>query len=384
MVTKLKRKSGHRTGRGDSRTAGRGRAVPGLAIRPPSNHAVPLLIVALLTFQPTPAASQDRVKVVTTLTTYASLAREVGGDLVEVEAIARGDVDPHFVNPRPSFAAKIQRADLFVSTGLDLELWVPALLDRANNQRVVDGADGFVAAYAGVELRDVPASVSRTGGDVHVFGNPHVHTDPINTIIVAGNIAAGLRRVDPSNSSAYDANLQSFRDRIITRLYGERLVELLGAETLFDLGRSNSFWDFAAAQTYQGRPLTEYVGGWLGAAAPFRGRDIVCYHKNWAYFESRFQVRCAMYVEPLPGIPASPGHVREVIDFIRQNDIAAIFTANHFSRTQVERVASRTATSAVIVPLHERGVEGVNTYFALVDMWVNMLASAFDAGTIHP
>jgi len=325
------------------------------------------------------AAAQDPVRVVATLPTYAAIAREIAGPRADVRAIARGDEDPHFVNARPSFAAMLQRADLFITTGLDLELWVPALLDRARNRRVVEGAPGHVVAYSGITLLDVPQSVSRTGGDIHVFGNPHIHTDPINAIQIAGNIAAGLKRVDPSGGPQYDANLASFRDRILHRLFGDRLVEVLGAEALLGLARQGTFWEFARSQTYEDRPLAEYVGGWLAEASPFHGRRMVCYHKNWAYFSARFQVECAMYIEPKPGIPPSPGHVAEVIEFIRTQRIPVLFAANYFSRTQIERVASRTGAAAVIVPEHVHGEAGVDDYFTLVDTWVSRLADAYRA-----
>jgi zinc/manganese transport system substrate-binding protein len=325
-----------------------------------------------------PAVAQDQIRIVTTLPTYAAIAREITGDLAEINAIARGDEDSHFVNPRPSFAAMIQRADVFVTTGLDLELWVPGLLDRANNPKVMEGGPGNVVAYSGVKLLQVPQNVSRTGGDVHIFGNPHIHTDPINTILIARNILATLTKVDPSHAATYEANTSDFEDRIIHRLFGDELVELLGAETLFDLARNDQFWDFVEQQQYQGKPLADYVGGWLGAAAPFRNQRMVCYHKNWAYFSHRFQVECAMYVEPKPGIPPSPGHVREVIEFIRSENIPALFAANYFSRTQVERVASRTGAAAVMVPEHVDGEEDVQDYFTLVDTWVNRLGAAFE------
>jgi ABC-type Zn uptake system ZnuABC Zn-binding protein ZnuA len=326
---------------------------------------------------PLAAHAQDRIRVVATLPTYASIALEITGGLAQIDAIARGDEDAHFVNPRPSFAALIQRADLFITTGLDLELWVPVLLDRANNRRVVEGAPGHVVAYAGVKLLDVPQDVSRSGGDVHIYGNPHLHSDPINAIIIARNILAGLERVDQRNAATYRANEARFEDRVVRRLFGDRIVEMLGAETLIDLARTEDFWAFAEANTYEGRPVTAYLGGWLAKALPLRGHPVVCYHKNWAYFSARFGVPCAMFVEPKAGIPPTPGHVRDVIDFIRRERIPALLAANYFSRSQVQQVAVRAGVTAVYVPEHVHGAEGVDDYFTLVDTWVDGLVSAF-------
>ncbi len=324
-----------------------------------------------------PAIAQQKLKVVTTLPTYAAIAREVTGDLAEVDAIARGDEDPHFVNPRPSFAARVGEADLFVATGLDLELWVPAILDRARNRRVVEGAPGHVVAYSGIKLLEVPENVSRAGGDVHVFGNPHIHTDPINAIIIARNILGKLRQVDPANAARYERNTRAFEDRVMRRLFGDQLVDMLGSDAIFQLARNYQFWDFAGNQSFEGRPLTDYVGGWLAEGTPFRDRRIACYHKNWAYFSARFRVECAIFVEPKPGIPPSPGHLRDVVDLMRDESIPVIFAANYYSRSQVDRVAERTGARAVIVPEHVAGAQGVDDYFQLVDAWVSALAESF-------
>jgi ABC-type Zn uptake system ZnuABC Zn-binding protein ZnuA len=335
------------------------------------------MLLAMATAEPRTTQAQQRLNVVTTLPTYAAIAREVTGELAEVRAIARGDEDPHFVNPRPSFAAAVGKADLFVVTGLDLELWVPAIIDRARNPRVVEGAPGNVAAYSGITLLQIPQDVSRVGGDVHVFGNPHIHTDPINGILIARNILAGLKRVDPANAAAYEANYRDFEDRVLRRTFGDEFVELLGGETILSLARNYELWNFASSQEFQGRPLTEYMGGWIAQAAPFRDRRMACYHRNWAYFSARFQIECALYIEPKPGIPPSPGHLNNVMTMMSEEHIPVLFAANYYSHSQIERVASRTDARAVIVPEHVDGAEGVDDYFDLIDTWVTGLADSF-------
>jgi zinc/manganese transport system substrate-binding protein len=355
-------------------------AMDGMAIRKGSGHLLPIGAIALsasLLLGTEVAHAQDKPQVVTTLPTYAAIARELTGELADVSAIARGDEDPHFVNPRPSYAAMVGKADIFVVTGLDLELWVPAIIDRARNPKVVEGGSGHVVAYAGVELLEVPENVSRAGGDVHVFGSPHIHTDPVNTIIIARNILAVLKRADPGNAEAYEANGLDFEDRVMRRLFGEQLVDMLGSDAIFRLARSHEFWDFARNQAFQGKPLTDYLGGWLAQASPFRDRRMACYHKNWAYFSARFRIECAIYIEPKPGIPATPGHLAEVITFMQEANVEVLFAANYFSHSQVERAASRTGAKAVIVPEHVAGAEGVDTYFDLIDHWVSALSDAF-------
>jgi ABC-type Zn uptake system ZnuABC Zn-binding protein ZnuA len=137
-------------------------------------------------------ASSGKIRVVATLPAYAWAAEEIGGDDVEVHSIARGNQDAHFVRPRPSYTVLLRKADLFISTGLDLELWVPTLLDAAGNRRILEGQPGYVAAWPGIDLLEIPTTLSRSEGDVHIYGNPHIHTGPLNMVAVARNVLAGL------------------------------------------------------------------------------------------------------------------------------------------------------------------------------------------------
>ena len=151
-----------------------------------------LVVVSWLAASPMLAA----VRVVTTLPAYAAIAQFVGGDRVEAQAISRGDEDSHFVKPKPSFALMLKEADLFVTTGLDLELWAPTLVDKSGNRSIRDGQPGFVSASQGVPMLEVPDSASREAGDVHLYGNPHIHSSPLNAKI----IAALLERLQPGES----------------------------------------------------------------------------------------------------------------------------------------------------------------------------------------
>ena len=157
--------------------------------------ALLVALPVLVTPPPGRAPVADKVKVVTSLTTYGAIAREIVGDRGIVNSIATGDENPHYVQPKPSFVPLLGQADVFVTTGLDLELWVPALLDKANNPKVTEGGPGYVAAYAGIDLLDVPTSYSRAQGDIHVYGNPHIWTSPLNAVQIARNILTGLKRV---------------------------------------------------------------------------------------------------------------------------------------------------------------------------------------------
>jgi zinc/manganese transport system substrate-binding protein len=326
---------------------------------------------------PPPRFPASPPKVVTSLTTYGAIAREIVGDKGTVTSIAQGDEDPHFVQPKPSFVAILRNADLFVTTGMDLELWVPALLDRAGNRRILEGGPGYVAAHGGIDLLEVPTSLSRSEGDIHVDGNPHIHTDPVNGIIIARNILAGLQRVSPENAAVYAGREKDFEKRVLEATMGPALVGILTPETAFDLLKSNKLFDFLAQQKYQGKPLSGQLAGWLKQGEAFRGKQMACYHKEWAYFSRRYDVECVTYIEAKPGIPPTPGHVQEVIQLMRQRKIPVLFASNYFDRKQIQQVAERTGARAVVVPENTQGAPGVNTYFDLMNTWVSNLALGF-------
>ncbi len=338
------------------------------------------ILAALLGGSPAPPPRSPAVapiKLVTSLTTYGAIAREIIGERGTVTSIAQGDEDPHFVQPKPSFVAILRNADLFVTTGMDLELWVPALLDRAGNRKIMDGGPGYVAAFRGIDLMEVPTSLSRAQGDIHVDGNPHIHTDPVNGIIIARNILAGLQRVSPENGSYYAGREQDFEKRVLEATIGAPLVGILTPATAFDLLKSNKLLDFLAQQKYQGKPLTAQLAGWLKQSEVFRGKQMACYHKEWAYFSRRYDIECVTYIEAKPGIPPTPGHVQQVIQLMRDRKIPVLFASNYFDRKQIQQVAERTGAKAVIVPENTQGAPGVNTYFDLMNTWVSNLAIGF-------
>ncbi len=321
-------------------------------------------------------AAQDPVRVVTTLPVYADLVEKIGGAQVEVSAIAQPNEDAHFVRPKPSFALSIRRADMFVTTGLDLELWAPTVLARAGNADVTEGGRGFVTAYTGIELLDIPVAADRSGGDVHIFGNPHLTTDPLRALQVARNITVGLTRVAPDRTGLWSAGLIRLERDIHRRLFGARLVELLGGEVLEQLALQGALHAFLEVEEYEGRPLISELGGWLGVAEAFRGRDIICYHKNWTYLEDRFGVRCAEFVEAKPGIPPTPGHVASLLQKMASERIGVILAASHYDERKVETVAERGGARSVVVSMNPGGRMGAADYFALVDTWIDGLAAA--------
>jgi ABC-type Zn uptake system ZnuABC Zn-binding protein ZnuA len=326
-------------------------------------------------------SASEPLQIVTTIPDYAWAAREIAGDLAAVEPISRGDQDAHFVRPKPSFQLHLRDADLFVTTGLDLELWVPTLLDAAGNRQVLEGASGYVAAWPGIELLEKPATLSRSEGDVHIYGNPHIHTDPLNMVMIARNVLAGLEKVDPANAALYRQRETALEDRLHRRLFGDELVDLLGGDTLARLARSGKLWSFLEGKEYprgSGHALAERIGGWLGQAAPIRGRKLIGYHKNWIYFATRFDLDMVGYVEPKPGIPPTPRHVKEIIELIRDRGIRVILSANYFDPAKPQAIADRTGARVVLVPLYSDGEVGIDGYEQLIDAWIGRLVEAFE------
>ena len=334
-------------------------------------------IMALaLVFSATNLYAKTNLDVVTTLPDYASFAEVIGGDRISVKSIVRGDQDAHFIRPKPSFATALRKADVFVATGLDLELWAQTVIDNSGNGKIRSGQVGYVSAATGMNLLEKPKTMSRAEGGVHVYGNPHVTCSPIQMKVAARNIATGLIKNDPEGKEIYLQNLKELHNRIDECLFGKKLVEMLGGDTLCSLAEQDKLISFLQEQKFEDKPLIEYLDGWMGKMLPLRGTPIVTYHKNWIYFVKLFGLEEAGTVEPKPGIPPSPKHVTGLIDLMKEREIGIILAANYFDEQKIRTVATRTNAEAVIVPLYVGGVDGTEDYFKLVDFWVDGLLEA--------
>ena len=335
------------------------------------------IAIALTLIFPTIKVFGDvQLNVVTTLPNYGFLAREIGGDRVSVKSIVRGDQDAHFIRPKPSFATALRKADIFIATGLDLELWAQTVIDNSGNGRIRSGQSGYVSASAGMNLLEKPKTISRAEGGVHIYGNPHVTNSPINMKIAAHNIATGLIKNDPQGKEVYLQNLKKLHNEIDERLFGKKLVEMLGGDTLCTLAEQDKLIPFLREQTFEGKPLIEHLDGWIGKMLPLRDIPIVTYHKNWIYFVKLFGLEEVGTVEPKPGIPPSPKHVTSLINLMKERNIGIILAANYFDEQKIKTVATRTDAEAVIVPLYVGGENGTEDYFKLVDFWVDGLLKA--------
>ena len=320
-----------------------------------------------------------KIYVVSTLTDYAAIAREIGGDKVKVDAIAEGDEDAHFVRPKPSFAQKLSKADLFLTTGLDLELWGPSVIDKSQNQNIREGQVGYVAVSDGLKFLEIPSVLDRSQGGVHVYGNPHIHTSPLNAKTIATNIAIGLKKVDPDNGDYYAKQLKKFKQSMNTKMYGKDLIEILGAKTLDRLAVSGNLISFLENKELGGVKLIDKLGGWMKEMLPLRGKKLVTYHRNWIYFTQLFGFDVVGEVEPMPSIPPSPKDVERLIETMGKLNVKVVLAANYYDENKVKKICSSVDAKPIIVPISVKGVPTVKTYSQLIDHWVKKLKAGYGA-----
>jgi len=332
------------------------------------------LLFCLISITATVLAN-DKIKVVSTFSDFASIVKCIGGDLVDVEYLSYGDQDPHFVPPKPSLALKLKNADILISTGFDLEMWLAPLQDKARNKKIMDGAIGFVTASPGIEVLQKPTTLSRSEGDIHVMGNPHFHTSPLNWVPISENILIGLKKVDSKNSDVYEANQKAFVDRVYRSLFGDALVDLFTGEQLASLLRAGALFSFLDNE-YQGDKLLNQLGGWLKKAMPFRDMEIIAYHKNWAYFARDFGLTVLGYIEAKPGIPPTPKHVESTIQLIKDKELDMMLVASYFEKRKPNTISQKTGIKALFLPLSVGAVPEVTDNFKLMDYWIDEILQA--------
>ena len=316
--------------------------------------------------------SKTGLNIVCSFSDYASIAEELVGDKGNVDYIAHGEQDPHFVPPKPSYAMNLHYADLWITTGMDLEMWSTTILDKARNKKIMDGETGFVSVSDGVHVLQKVEKADRTEGDVHLMGNPHINTGPLNWKIIATNITTGLMKLDPSNAAYYQVNLEAFNDRVDRALFGDELVDILGGETLSKLLENKTLFIFLENE-YQGEKLYDKLGGWLDKAESLRGKKIVAYHKNWAYFVETFGLEIVGYIEPKPGIPPSAKHVERIIQTIKDQNISLMLVASYFEKNSPKMIEDKTGIKAVYLPLFVEGIPEVTDNFQLMDYWIDQI-----------
>lgn len=281
----------------------------------------------------TGADGATKVRVVTTTTDLKALTETVGGNVVEVDALARGTQNAHDLEVRPSLMVKVRRAEVLVMNGLDLDQWVELVVQGAKNPLVLAGAPGRVDASAGIQVLEVPRTrVDRSMGDVHPYGNPHYTLDPGLVPAVTANIVEGLARVAPEHRARFERNRHEF------------------------LGR-----------------LAQAMAGWSSTLAPFKGSKVVVDHNMWIYFLTRFGLNQVGTIEERPGIPATPVHLNRLIQLMKGEKVKAVLTAPWGDRKLAERVAQEAGARTVLVASAVGAVKGTETYLGTIDYNVKAL-----------
>ncbi len=302
-----------------------------------------LIAAAALAFagiSPAPAQAAAKLYVVTATTDLADLAKQVGGDRIEVESIAKGYQDPHFVEAKPSFLLKLKHADLLIVVGLQLEIgWLPPLITQSGNPRIQPAASGYLDASQFAEILEIPkGQVTRAEGDVHPLGNPHYWLDPDNGLRIAKGIEQKLAEMRPDDASYFAQRYLAFSQR-----------------------------------------LQQEAKKWDEQMKPYHGRKIVTYHRSWPNFAKRFDLNVVGYVEPRPGIPPSPAHTVELIQMMRREGVRTILVEPYFDLKTPNAVARETRAQVVVMTPSVGGEKEVTDYFKLFDYDIALLTKAFQA-----
>ena len=314
-----------------------------------------------------PARADDKPKIACTLPSVEAIVREVGGDKVETFSLASGDQDPHFVSPTPSLMAKVRDADMLFEIGMQLELWADQVADGSGNARIFRGGRGRISLSAGIPKLEVPAVLSRSQGDIHPEGNPHVWLDPVRAKLMADNAARALKAAAPAHAAYFDQRLADFKKRIDRALFGDKLLDVVGSRKLSRLALDGRLQEFLDSNEFQKQKLSELAGGWLARARPLRGQKVVEFHKIWAYTASTFGFQIVGTIEEKPGIAPGPRHVKETIDLIKTNGVKMVLVDNFYDPALPRRIARDGGAKTLVLPNQVRGEKGVNDYFSLVD-----------------
>ena len=294
------------------------------------------LIAAALVAGMCPAASN--LTVVTSTEDLAAIGREIGGDRIAIESIAKGYQDPHFVEPKPSFLLKLQKADLLAVVGLQLEIgWLPPLITQSGNSKIQVGNKGYLDVSTACEVMELPTGVvTRADGDVHPLGNPHYWLDPENGRRIARAMKDKFSEMQPADAAYFDQHLKDFEQR-----------------------------------------LTDAEKKWDAQMAPYKGRKVVTYHRSFPNFSKRFGLNIVDYVEPKPGIPPTPSHTLELINKMKQENIKLILVEPYFDMKTPNSVAQQVGGTAIVLLPSVGGEKEVQTYFQLFDYDINLLIAAF-------
>jgi ABC-type Zn uptake system ZnuABC Zn-binding protein ZnuA len=334
-----------------------------------------LSFAALLPFA---CLAQAPHAVVASTPDLAALCRSIGGTEVAVTCFVVGPQDPHYLDPRPAMLYAMQKAELVVQIGRDLESgWLPVLINNSRNAATQPGQIGHLDASRAVRALNVPtATTTRAAGDVHLSGNPHYLLDPLCGIEVAALLRDRFAALWPAGKATFVANFASFRERLAAAMVGPELAKLYehDAEKLAQAFGNGTLLDVLKQQGDLGK-----LGGWFAAMAPLRGSQLVVDHDLWPYFAERFGCSIFGYLEPRPGMTPSTAHLTQLVERMRAASVRVVLASAYFPEQYAKTVQA--AAAAVVVPMaHQPGARpGTDDYIPFVDHNVRALVSALTA-----
>lgn len=283
------------------------------------------------------ALAQSPLKIVTSATDYASIAELIGGDQVKVTSLTNGAENIHNIVATPSKMLDLRDAELFIHTGLDLELWTTDIIKGSRNPKIQDGQPGNVDCSKGIKLKDVPKQLSRAQGDIHIYGNPHYMLDPINHILVARTVRDALKAARPAQAGAFDSRYDQFE-----------------------------------------QTMKKKIGDWLVKMRPYAGTKIVGFHPMFSYFAERFKLEIIGNIEEKPGIPPEPNHIARLTAQMREAGVKVILVNTWADRSTADSIARATRAQSVIFPEWVRGVPKATDVFAAFDYRINSIAAVLE------
>jgi ABC-type Zn uptake system ZnuABC Zn-binding protein ZnuA len=296
-----------------------------------------LSVLAVLVSVGTPVVAQSKLNVVGATEDLASIGREIGGDHINIESIAKGYQDPHFVEAKPSFILRLQRADLLIAIGRELEIgWLPPLIQQSRNSKIQPGSAGYLDASLGANILEIPAGqITRAMGDVHPLGNPHYWLDPENGKRIGKQIADKLSELRPSDRAYFQQQLTAFSAK-----------------------------------------LDDAEKRWSATMAPYKGTKVVTYHRSFPNFADRFGLDIIGYVEPKPGIPPTPQHTLDLINEMKRQQVKLVLVEPYFDLKTPNAIGRETGAQVLVMSPSVGGTKEVTDYFKLFDYNITLLVDA--------
>lgn len=282
-----------------------------------------------------PTHAAEKIRMVTTTKTFASITQEIAGDLAEIYAIAPANRDLHFISPNPKDVLKLRKADVFIHGGLDLESWRGPLLDAVGRKEFLGSGERTIDLSRGIPLLEIPKSVSRAQGDVHLYGNPHYWLDPRNGKIIAQNIYEGLAALYPDVQTIFKQNLDSFIQRLDSK-----------------------------------------IAEWERRSDPLKGTPVIAYHKSFSYLAKFMELEVVDYIEPKPGIPPTAKHISHLIALVKEKKVKWILKEPFYENKTPKKITEQTGARVITIPQGVGDVKEAGDYVGMFEFIFDKLLSS--------